>query len=245
MFRRADWVAVLSQMPMVFAIIGMSILGILLNASGLELAIKREIDLDQDLRGVGIANMAAGLGGGMVGYHLLGETLLARRIGIGGAAAGVSVSAVCAAGLFFGAEALSNLPLGLLAAVIWFLGFDLLLTALRDHGWRMPWRDLALVIVTPGIALAFGFLPAVGFGVLIACLLFIVTYASVDVVRLNTTGATFRARIERSPADYLRLNELGGSIHIYKLSGFLFFGSAHQLVERLRQGREGRPCTAS
>ncbi|MGH6916662.1 MAG: SulP family inorganic anion transporter [Geminicoccaceae bacterium] len=237
--RRADWLALLSQIPMMLAIIGMSILGILLNASGLELALKREIDLDRDLKGVGIANMTAGLGGGMVGYHLLGETLLAKRIGIGGMSAGFSVAAVCAAGLLFGAELLSNLPLGLFAAVIWFLGFDLLLTALHDHGWRMPWRDLAVVLVTLAIALAYGFLPAVGFGMLVACLLFVVAYASVDVVRLSTSGAAFRARIERSPEDYRRLSELGGCVQIYRLSGFLFFGSAHQLVERLQRRRKG------
>jgi sulfate permease, SulP family len=238
LLRHADWASLLVQTPMVLVIVGMAILGTLLNASGLELATRREIDLDRDLRGVGVANMAAGLGGGMVGYHLLGASLLARRIGIGGIGAGFSVAAVCAAAVFFGAGTLSNLPLGRLAAVIWFLGFDLLLTALHEHGWRMPWREFALVIITPAIALAFGFLPAVVFGVLVACLLFIAAYASVDVVRLSTTGATFRARIERSPQDFRRLGEMGRDVHIYKLSGFLFFGSAHKLVERIRQRRE-------
>lgn len=237
---RTDWGVIAAQVPMILAIAGMSILGTLLNASGLELAIKREVDFDKDLRGIGIANVAAGLGGGMVGYHLLGETLLARRIGIGGAAAGFSVSAVCLLGLLFGAGLLSNLPVGLLATVIWFLGFDLLLRAINEHGWRLPWREFALVIVTPVIALVYGFLPAVGFGVLIACLLFIASYAGVDVVRLSTTGATFRARIERSPDDFRLLGERGKSVHIYKLSGFLFFGSAHRLVERVRQGVAGR-----
>src|SRR5262245_34799003 len=50
-----------------FAVGVVVIVTILLNAAGLELATRRDVDLDRELRANGLANILAGLGGGMVG----------------------------------------------------------------------------------------------------------------------------------------------------------------------------------
>ena len=52
-----------------------------------EVALGREIDLEQDLKSAGAANMVSGLTGGLPGYHLLGETMLTSRMGVTGPAA--------------------------------------------------------------------------------------------------------------------------------------------------------------
>ncbi len=216
---QADWTALLTQVPVIAAIVGISLLGMLLNASGLELAIEREIDFEKDLKGVGLTNIAAGLAGGLVGYHTLSETLLARRFGVVGISAGSSVAAVTGFTLFFGAGVLAYLPIGLFAAVVWFLGFDLMLTAIRDQGRQMPRLELGIVLVMPVIALVFGLMTAAGFGILMAVVLFVVTYSGIDVTRLSTTGANFHARVERSPTDLARLADLGASVRIDRLDG--------------------------
>ncbi|MGL4309240.1 MAG: SulP family inorganic anion transporter [Paracoccaceae bacterium] len=235
------WQALLAQLPAIAAIIVISLIGTLLNASGLELAIEREIDFERDLKGVGIANIAAGLFGGLPGYNLLSETLLARRFGIVGVATGVGVAATAALVLFLGGGMLAFLPVGLFAVVIWYLGFDLLLTGIRDHGMLMPRAELVIVLAMPVIALVFGFMPAVGFGITMAVLLFVIAYSGVDVTRLGTTAANFHARVERSPADHARLAELGSCTRIYVLDGFVFFGSASRLVDRIQRQLGGTP----
>jgi sulfate permease, SulP family len=228
------WGEIPALLPLFLAIVGLSLLGALLNAVSLELVLDREIDLNRDLKALGISNAAAGLFGGMPGYHLLGETNLARRIGIPGAAAGISVAIACALCLVLGIGLLGNLPRGLISAVVWYLGFDLILTALWDHGRRMAWRDRLLVLATPIATLAFGILPAMAFGLLAACLLFVFAYAQVDVVRFVSTAAHLKARVERGSAAREFLSAVGERTHIYKLSGFLFFGTAHRLFERLQ-----------
>jgi SulP family sulfate permease len=222
-------------------IIGVSMLGMLLNASGLELAIEREIDFERELKGVGLANVAAGLTGGLGGYHILSETLLARRFGLAGAAAGFGLAATMVIVLFFGASVLSYLPIGLFAAVVFFLGFDLLLTAYYDHGMMMPRVELAIVVAMPVIALAFGFMVAVGFGVAVAALLFVIAYSRVDSTKISTNGANFHARVERSPDDRALLAEVGSCISVSRLEGYLFFGSASRLVDRLQNRLEAGP----
>jgi sulfate permease, SulP family len=203
-----QWSALPAQFPVIATIIGISLLGTLLNASGLELAIEREVDFERELKGVGLANIEAGLTGGLGGYYILSETLLARRFGIVGAAAGLGVAATMAFALFFGAGVLAYLPVGLFAAVVWYLGFDLMLTAIRDHGMVMPRAELSIVLAMPVIALVFGFMTAVGFGISVAALLFVIAYSDVDVTRLD---------------------------------GYLFFGSASRLVDRLQRQLEKPP----
>ena len=196
-----QWRILLDQTPVIVTIVAVAMLGTLLNASGLELAIGRELDFERELKGVGVANIAAGLVGGLGGFHILAETLLARRFGLVGVSAGLGLAFVMATVLFFGADMLAYLPIGLFAAVVFYLGFDLLLTAIWDHGMAMPRVELAIVLAMPVIALVLGFMPAVGFGISVAALLFGVAYSGVDATRLITTAANFRARVERSPQD--------------------------------------------
>jgi sulfate permease, SulP family len=184
--------------------------------------------------------MAAGLFGGLGGCHILSETLLARRFGLDGAAAGLGLAVTMVCVLFFGAGVLSYLPIGLLAAVVFFLGFDLLLTVYYDHGMMMPRAELAIVIATPLIAQVFGFMAAVGFGVAVAALLFVIAYSRVDSTRISTNGANFRARVERSPGDRALLADLGASASVNRVEGFLSFGSASRLMQCLQHHLESR-----
>ena len=48
-----------------------SLVSILLNASGLELVSGRDLDLNRELRSAGLANLLTGVAGGMVGFQSL------------------------------------------------------------------------------------------------------------------------------------------------------------------------------
>ncbi len=79
----------------------------MLNASGIELGTGEPVDLNRDLRGVGVANLLAGLGGGVAGYHVLGGTLLANRlIGANSRWIGVGVGLTSGVALVAGASVL-------------------------------------------------------------------------------------------------------------------------------------------
>ncbi len=237
-FGDVQWRALVSTLPMIAAVVGLCLLGALLNVVSVELLNGRETDLDGTLRTLGVANAAAGLVGGLPGYHGVAMTGLARRVGIADVVAGLSVAGLCALTLLFGAAFLSDLPRGLVAGVLWYLGFDLLLTAFWDYGRRIPRRDQALVLAVPLVAVTVGVLPALALGLVTACLLFVIVYARIDVVRLFTTAAHLKARVERSPRERAVLSGQGDRIHIYALTGFLFFGTTRRLLERLKESLE-------
>ena len=84
----ADPWAILRAAPTIMVVALLTILGTLLNATGLELALTRDLDLEKDLRATGIANIAGALGGGMPGYQMIPGTLLGQRMGLAQRAAG-------------------------------------------------------------------------------------------------------------------------------------------------------------
>jgi SulP family sulfate permease len=240
----ADWGAVAAQAPSVAAVVGMAIVGALLYASALEIAIGEPVDADRDLRGVGLANLLAAGAGGLVGYHILSETVFARALQVTGRMAGFSVAAISLVALFFGAGFLSVLPIGVFAAVIIFLGFDLLYTWLWLERRKLPPRDFGIVLLILAVAATIGFLQAIAVGILAASLLFIVAYARTDVVRLRTTAASLRSRVERPEAELERLARFGDRAVVYRLNGYLFFGTASRLLAELGETvtAEGPPA---
>jgi SulP family sulfate permease len=58
----------LGQLPTIATVVLVSVIALLLNATGLELATKREIELNRELRSAGLADLIAGAGGGLVGF---------------------------------------------------------------------------------------------------------------------------------------------------------------------------------
>lgn len=230
----AHWGQVALQLPALATVAGMSIIGTLLYASALEIATGTPIDPDRDLRAVGLANLGAAAAGGMVGYHAVSSTLFARALGVTGPAAGMAVTAMSLVVLFFGAGFLSVLPIGVFASIIAFLGVDLLYTWLWEERRRLPARDFAIVLLILAVAAAVGFLQAIAVGLLAAALQFIVAYSRVDVVRLRTTAAALRSRVERPEAEVEQLSKLGNAAEIYRLGGYLFFGTANRLLGEIR-----------
>lgn len=230
---RVDWWAIQQEAPIVITVASVAILGTLLNAISQEVATGQDLDLNKDLRGAGAANALSGCFGGLVGYHIIAETLLAWRMGLVGAAAGLSAAAACLIVLVFGAEFLSLLPSGLFAAVISFLGLDLLYGWLWLERRRLPLRDFAIVLLILVVAATIGFMEALAAGLVVAAMIFIFSYARIDFLRPVSSLRLRRSIVERSDEEADYLTEVGGRVAIFELRSFLFFGTANALLERV------------
>lgn len=230
----AHWGTIFSHAPTIVAVATVSAIGLLLNSSALEVALDQDIDFERELTTVGSSNVLAGLTGGLVGFHLLGETLFANKVGATGRAAGIAVGIAAAVPLVMGAQIVGAFPVGLAATVVAFLGLDLLYEWLWVQRRRLPWTDklvIAFILVT---AATLGFLEALAAGLLAASILFVISYASVDVVRVKTTNASRRSSVERGPTDMAYLADHGGGARIFELGGYLFFGTANSLLDAVK-----------
>jgi len=230
---QANWFIVLAQLPTMAAVAGMAIIGSLLNVSALELALAQDVDPNQDLRGVGAANLVSALFGGLVGFQFLTETLFARAMGVSGRLAGVAVAVVMAIAALFGARYLSVLPIGVFAAIVAYLGIDLLFTWLWTERQKLPSGDFGIVLLILAVSATVGLLQAIVVGLLAASIRFVMAYAKIDVVRVRTSVASMRSSVERPLPQMQYLSQHGGKAVVYELYGYLFFGTAHRLLTEL------------
>ena len=213
-----------------------------MSASSIEVATGVHLDPDRELRAVGIGNLAAALGGGPPGYHSLALTLLAHGIGLTGRANGLIAAVACLLALTVGTPLIGALPTGLFATGIIVIGITFLAGALVDQRRSLPAADYAVMASIPAVTAAFGFLWGVAVGLVAAALFFVVTFARMNVVRLATTGARLRSRLERPDAEQRRLASLGRQVAVYGLDGYLFFGTAHRLVARIAAALDRTPA---
>lgn len=228
---QADWSLILSQIGQMVALMLITVISILLNATGIELAIERDLDLNRELRVAGIANLASGLGGGIIGFHLLGSSILSYgKLGARSRMVGVFIAAGIAIILFTGASMIALFPKPVLGGVTLLLGLDLLVEWIYDTWFKLSKTDYFIVILILIVIATAGFLKGVGVGLGAAIVLFIISYSRVNVIKHTLSGATYESNAVRSLPQARLLQEAGDQIHILDLQGFLFFGTANTLL---------------
>ena len=231
---RVDGSAVWPQVPNLLAAVGISAIALLLNATGLELSLRRDLDLNREMRSAGWANLFAGLGGGFVNYHALSLTMLNARLGATGRLSGLLVAAVSGVALLFGGAALGLLPKMVFGALLVFLGLSFLWEWVVVSFRRLPRIDYAIVLSILVITAAIGFLQGVAVGVVAAVVMFIIAYSRSSVVKHELDGTSFSSRIIRSPQARALLADVGEQAYYLQLQGFIFFGTAYGLLEAVR-----------
>ena len=236
-----QWHAIAGQAFSLATIPVLSAVALLLNATALELASRRDVDLNRELQAAGVANLAAGLAGGLPGFQETSTSLMAQRMGAAHRLTGLVAALVCGLALWHGAALLSLIPDMVLGGLLLFLGLSLLLEWVWQ-GWTTLSRlDYAVLIVIVAVTATVGFLPGVAVGLLAAVLLFVVHCSRIEVVRQVLSGAVFHSRVTRSAAQRHLLAERGDATCILQLQGFLFFGTADRLLAHMRE-RLGDPA---
>jgi len=230
----ADWSAVTGEAGGIATVALVAGLSLLLNASGIEIALRRDLDLNRELRTAGVANAAAGLAGGVPGFHALSLTALVRRLGADARWTAIVAAAVCLAALAFGSALLSLFPRVVLGGLLLFLGLEFLVEWVWDARRTMPRGEHMTVLLILVAIAVWGLLPGVAVGLVLAVVLFAVSYSRTDLVRQAFTASTFRSNVERAPSQRRLLREVGTQVQILRLQGFVFFGTANSLLERVR-----------
>ncbi|MBI3166857.1 MAG: SLC26A/SulP transporter family protein, partial [Chloroflexi bacterium] len=189
---------------------------------------------NRELISAGGANILGGLIGFPVGYQTLGFSALPNRFGAKSRLVGVSTGLFCALALFLGASVISYFPRFVMGGMLFFLGLSFLAEWLVDSYKLLPRMDYALIWVMLIIIDRIGFLQAIGAGIVISSLLFVISYGNVSVIKNVFSGATLHSRVERSQHYRSTLADKGRQIHILSLQGFVFFGSIQRVLENVR-----------
>ena len=151
------------------AMTAVALITTLLHTSTIELATGVEGDADRELKAVGLANILAGLCGGMVAVNSHNRSVLNLHGGANSRWAAVYSAGLILAAMILAPGALGLLPKPVLTGLILFLGVGLLLTWVVDARRQMPVLDHLLLLAILGIVIALGIVPGVVLGLIIAC----------------------------------------------------------------------------
>jgi SulP family sulfate permease len=231
----ADWGVIFDQYSSLIALLLTSIVSILLNTSALELAADEEIDLNKELRAAGLANLAGGFSGGMVGFQSLSLSSLPLGMGVRSRLVGIFSATACLFLLWFGTGLLGYIPKFILGGILFYNGLTFLAEWVFDAYFRLVREDYFLVVLILAIVAVAGYLQGIGAGIIIATVLFVLKYSSVNVISNILSGDSHHSSVDRSPIEARLLNHQGGKIHILRLKGFIFFGSANNLLNTIRE----------
>ncbi len=238
------WDVVLAHAPEAFTAALLALLGLLLNVGGIELGARRDLNMEREMFTTAGGGLLMALGGGFPGYPALSLSLLGPRTGVASRLIPLAAAAVCAGVLLAGGALLALFPRPLLGGLVLLLGL-LFVSDWLVGGWkRLTRMDYAIVALIAVTIVHSGFLTGVGLGLGLAVLLFVVRMSRVPVVAWERSGAEAASARHRPVTDRVLLRSRGGDLRIFGLRGFLFFGSANLLGERvgglLRGGRPPR-----
>lgn len=229
-----DWLLIAQNAAEIGAVCGVTAVSMLLDVSSLEVARQKSADLDKELRTNGIANVVAGMLGGVAGNLSLNGSILINEAGAVSRLSGVFAALVCGLVLLFGADVATLIPVPLLGGLLAYLGLVILKEGLVQSPAQRSGTDLFLAAAIMAVIVYSGYLLGVVLGVIGACLLFAFSYSRIGVVRRYLTRAEFASDVERSPGEARYLHESGQRVHVFWLSGFIFFGSSNGLFEQVR-----------
>jgi SulP family sulfate permease len=235
----ADWSAVIHQTAGIVTAVFVALIACLLNVSGLELMLHTDLDLNQELRDAGLVNLVSGGAGGIPAYHAVSLTSLAQQSAVGARAAGLAAAIVPLAVVAFGARVIELIPRMIVGGVLCFVGLAFIVTWLIDARKSLPLGEYAIILAILGIIVWKGYLPGVVVGLVLAFALFAVKYSRIELVRDVAFGSTYRSNVDRPSGERQVLRGLADRVQILRVSGFVFFGTARGLIDRVRKRAEG------
>jgi sulfate permease, SulP family len=230
----ADWPSVLESWWEIATAVFVATLAILFNISGSELVLDRDLDTNKELRDAGALNVVSGAIGGIPGYHALSLTALAGHMKADARAVGLIAALVPLAAVVFGAEVIGLIPRMIVGGVLVFLGLAFIVEWVWDKRRRLPPMEYAVVLVILVAIIAWGFLVGVVIGLVLAVALFAISYGRIELVHEVAFGETYRSNVDRPADERAELRGLSERVQILRVSGFVFFGSANRLLERIR-----------
>ena len=232
---RVNWLPVITNSGSIASIFLIAVMSLMLCISGLGFLARTEPDMNQELINAGLANIASGLGGGMIGLPSYSLSTLATDMGASKSRwVGILTVLVCVLVFIFGLSLVAYIPKFILGGILIYLGFSLLQEWLIE-GWqkfsRLEYLVIPIILI---VSITAGFLQGILIGLVAAIVLFVVKYSRTKVVRYTATGAQLMSNVDRQADAQDYLHENGDHLLVLGLQGYLFFGTAGRIYSKLR-----------
>ncbi|KAL4154772.1 hypothetical protein PRNP1_006888 [Phytophthora ramorum] len=230
-FSQVHW----SQLPKQFGTgIGLVILvalSAILDVAAIEIDMGSKVDINYELKTIGWSNVVSGLLGGYTGSYIFSQTVFTYRSKTNSRVVGVIVIISEFAIVLAPVSVMSYVPRFFFAATLIFIAIDLMIEWLVLTYKKLSLREYAVLWMTfvavNVVSLNLGIVIGIG----IAILNFLLGYVRLPVAsRQPRTSGAARTLEERRVLEHRR-----DAIAFFELSGFLFFGSSVQILDRVQK----------
>lgn len=233
-----DWSTLVRVLPETATCVIVGIISLLVKISAIETGRSAAADFNREFRANGVASLIAAPLGAMAGSVLVGSSKAFVDAGARTRLSGLAAAAIIGLVVLAGVDLPRFVPTPILAGFLLLLGYSMLTDALKGAFNQRSWLEFVLALAIALICLCFGYIAGVIAGFVCSCLIFAFSYSRIGVVRRHLTRASFAGDVERAAETERLLRKKGDAIHVYWLSGYVFFGSSEGLFERVRMDSE-------
>jgi sulfate permease, SulP family len=239
--RNFPWAVLPSLAGDLFAVMFVTAISLLLNTTGVEIATKREADIEAELKALGLANILSAAAGGYVSCLALGRTTLGHAAGATGRLTGLTVAAISAGLLVADPELLGYMPKYALGGLLFYLGARLVYQWLIQSARQLQLIEYLSLLAIAVIIIERGFIAGVLIGVVIGCATFALSASRINAVKFSFDGSEYRSSLDRGADELALLAAHGQEIQGAALQSYLFFGSANRLYQQVKALLAERP----
>lgn len=232
---QVNWEVLWNYLPNLAPLPIICVVSLLLNCGGMELVIKRDIDLNRELVTMGAGNLVAGLLGGLTGFHAISLSTLNYKMSGGKRLVGLFAGFFTALTVFLGTSVVGYIPKLVLGGVLVFLGIALLYEWVYEAWFKFPKIDFAIIVSILVTIVVSGFLNGIILGLSLAVIMFVISYSRLNTVKYALTGGNYPSRVTRSWQQQQLLETHKDRLFLLKLQGFIFFGTANSIFNRVRE----------
>ncbi|KAI9644648.1 hypothetical protein NHQ30_006672 [Ciborinia camelliae] len=233
-FNLVRWDAILSTVPAMFALTFFGLLHVPINVPALAINVGEDhLNLDRELIAHGISNMLSGFAGSVQNYLVYTNSILFMRSG-GSRLAGILLAAATFGILVYGLVLIGYIPVMMVGALIFVLGFELLVEAVwvpRKKLKPLEYLTVCIIVITMGI---YDFVAGIFLGIGLAFVSLVFQTSRIPAVRASYSGEIAGSTVRRNATQSRYLRDVGQQIHVTKLAGYLFFGTIVSVEERIR-----------
>jgi high affinity sulfate transporter 1 len=189
------------------------------------------VETNGDLIGLGSANLASGLSGGISVSASAARTAVAESVGSRSQVAGVVAATVMAGVLMFLTDPLQDVPIAALAAVVLVAVIRLVDVGAMAALWRIRRSELLIALATTTGAVVIGLLEGIAIAVVLSVVDFLLRRAAPHgAVIGRISGRQGFFDVDRYPGAIVE-----PGLVVYRLDGPLFYANAERVLENVRQ----------
>ncbi|KAF5098422.1 hypothetical protein D0Z00_002035 [Geotrichum galactomycetum] len=218
-----------------FALTFFGILHVPINVPALATSIGEDnINIDHELLAHGISNVLSGLMGSIQNYLVYTNSVLFIRCGADSRLSGVMLAFATFGIMISGPDVIGFIPVMVVGALIFLLGFELVEEALVDTWGRVSRFEYATIVVIVVTMSMVDFVVGILVGILLACVSLVIQTAQRSAIKATFTGEVARSTVRRNAVQQRFLSDVGDQIFVMRLGGNIFFGTIVRVEQAIR-----------